>query len=112
VTSKIIINASHLGERLNGIGSYILNLLRQWTVVSASARWRPGKHPYTGFTEARRCSSTRRSTRASETIGAHGDGAVCVGAKDVRAQGTIALDDDRVWMSKPTVAQHRKHRHA
>lgn len=32
----IIINATHLGERLNGIGSYILNLLRQWTVLASS----------------------------------------------------------------------------
>jgi glycosyltransferase involved in cell wall biosynthesis len=39
VTSKIIINASHLGERLNGIGSYILNLLRQWTVLTSNFRF-------------------------------------------------------------------------
>jgi glycosyltransferase involved in cell wall biosynthesis len=32
VPQKIIINATHLGGRINGIGTYIINLLQQWTV--------------------------------------------------------------------------------
>jgi hypothetical protein len=43
-------------------------------------------------------------------IGADGDGPVFVGAKDMDAEGYIALDDRRVWMSEPAVMLHRKHR--
>ena len=30
--AKVIINATHLGRRINGIGTYIVNLLHQWTL--------------------------------------------------------------------------------
>lgn len=45
-------------------------------------------------------------------IGADGDGAVYVAAKDLSAHGRIAVDHHRVRMAKATVAPHRKHRHA
>jgi hypothetical protein len=45
------------------------------------------------------------------TIGADGDGTVCVGAKDSGAEALIALDDRGVRMAKATVAQHGNHRH-
>jgi glycosyltransferase involved in cell wall biosynthesis len=32
VPGQIIFNATHLGGRINGIGTYILNLLRQWAI--------------------------------------------------------------------------------
>lgn len=30
--AKITVNATHLGQRINGIGTYIVNLLHQWTL--------------------------------------------------------------------------------
>jgi glycosyltransferase involved in cell wall biosynthesis len=35
VPPKIIINATHLGGKINGIGTYIVNLLHQWTLQPA-----------------------------------------------------------------------------
>ena len=32
-----------------------------------------------------------------------------VGAKGIGAEGSIAVDDHRVWMAKAIVALHRKH---
>jgi glycosyltransferase involved in cell wall biosynthesis len=36
VPKKIIVNATHLGTRINGIGTYILNLVQQWTSQSTN----------------------------------------------------------------------------
>ncbi len=38
-TSKIIVNASHLGGRVNGIGAYILQLLRHWATMPCGLRF-------------------------------------------------------------------------
>jgi hypothetical protein len=42
-------------------------------------------------------------------IGADGDRAVFVGAKDMGAKGCIAVEDQRMWMAKAIVALQRKH---
>jgi glycosyltransferase involved in cell wall biosynthesis len=39
VTPAIVINASHLGERLNGIGIYVLSLLREWARLESELRF-------------------------------------------------------------------------
>ncbi len=39
VPAKITINATHLGHRINGIGTYILNLLHQWTLQPSNLRF-------------------------------------------------------------------------
>ena len=36
VPARITINATHLGQRINGIGTYIINLLRQWALQPAN----------------------------------------------------------------------------
>jgi hypothetical protein len=59
-----------------------------------------------------RGSAAVRFNPDQSAIGADGDGAVFIGAKDMNAKGPIALDDRRVGMAKTTVPLHGNHPHA
>jgi glycosyltransferase involved in cell wall biosynthesis len=39
VPGSVVVNGSHLGERLNGIGCYVSSLLHQWSTMASSLRF-------------------------------------------------------------------------
>src|SRR5882724_10523338 len=103
-TSASISRASRLRACCKPRSGSLLRCGRRWCMRLrhvGSHRWAEHRWPAAvGFNPDR------------SAIGADGDGAVFIGAKDTSAKGPIALDDHRVGMAEATIPLHGNHPHA